>query len=316
MTLDPQARKLLDEAAAAGGPPLCMQTVEEARQGARDKAAVTSLPPEPVARVEDRCIPGPGGDIPVRIYTPAGPGPLPVLVYFHGGGWVMSDLDTHDGLCRALANRSGAVVVSVDYRLAPEARFPAALEDASAATLWVWRNSAYLGADPSRVAVGGDSAGGNLAAATCLWARERGAPPIAFQLLIYPVVDRDFDTRSYHENAEGYHLSRESMIWFWRQYLAEEADGRNPLASPLRADSLAGLPPALVLTAEYDPLRDEGEAYAARLREAGVPVTLTRYQGMIHGFVRMAGVLDQGKRAIDQAGAALRSALPARRDRG
>jgi len=316
MPLDPQARKLLDEAAAAGGPPLCMQTVEEARQGARDKAAVTSLSPEPVARVEDRCIPGPGGDIPVRIYTPAGPGPLPVLVYFHGGGWVMSDLDTHDGLCRALANRSGAVVVSVDYRLAPEARFPAALEDASAATLWVWRNAASLGADPSRVAVGGDSAGGNLAAATCLWARERGAPPIAFQLLIYPVVDRDFDNRSYHENAEGYHLSRESMIWFWRQYLAEEADGRNPLASPLRADSLAGLPSALVLTAEYDPLRDEGEAYAARLREAGVPVTLTCYQGMIHGFVRMAGVLDQGKRAIDQAGAALRSALPARRDRG
>lgn len=309
MPLDPQVKKLLDEAAAAGGPPLSRQTPEEARQGARNTAAATSLPPEPVARVEDRCIPGPGGDIPVRIYTPAGPGPMPVLVYFHGGGWVMSDLNTHDGLCRALANRSCAMVVSVDYRLAPEAPFPAAIEDACAATLWVWRNAASLGADPSRVAVGGDSAGGNLAAATCLWSRDQGFPPIAFQLLIYPVVDRSFDTRSYLENAEGYHLSRESMIWFWRQYLAQESDGLNPLAAPLRAESLAGLPPALVITAEYDPLRDEGEAYAARLKEAGVPVTLTRYQGMIHAFVRMAGVLDKGKAAVEECSAALRSAL-------
>ena len=291
MPLDPQAKKLLDEAAAIGGPPLSKQTIEEVRQGARDQAAATSLPPEPVAGVEDRCIPGPGGDIPVRIYTPAGPGPLPALVYFHGGGWVMSDLNTHDGLCRALANRSGALIVSVDYRLAPESPFPASIEDACAATLWVWRNAASLGADPSRVAVGGDSAGGNLAAATCLWARDHGSPPIAFQLLIYPVVDRDFENALVPGKRGGLPpLPREHDL-----VLASVPSRGVRRPKPHGGTHPCGIPgrsaPALVLTAEFDPLRDEGEAYAARLREAGVPVTLTRYQGMIHGFVRMAGVL-------------------------
>lgn len=308
MPLDPQARTMLDQAAAEGLVPRSEMTVAEARQWLMDSRPLAG-PPEDVWRVEERVIPGPVADIPLRVYTPRSAAPLPGLVFFHGGGWVIGNLETVDTPLRALANRSGCVVVSVDYRLAPEHRFPAAAEDCYAATRWAIEEASTIGVDPSRVAVGGDSAGGNLAAVVSQMARDRGGPPLAFQLLIYPVADHDFATSSYLANADGYLLTRESMIWFWDQYVPEPADRRNPYASPLRAEDLSGLPPALVVTAEYDPLRDEGEAYAARLARSGVSATLKRYDGMVHGFFSRAGILDQGKRLIDDCGGALREAL-------
>jgi acetyl esterase len=309
MPLDLKAQALLDQMAADGGQPLSSLTVEDARQ------AVLAFPqlggdPEPVAQVEDRDLPGPAGNIPVRIYTPAGSGPFPVLVFFHGGGWVVCDIDTHDPVCRSLARAAECIVVSVDYRLAPEHKFPAAADDCYAATQWVMNNATLINGDPDRVAVGGDSAGGNLAAVVALMARDRGGPALVFQLLVYPVTDYYTPgTPSYQQNADGYFLSRDDMAWFWNHYLNGEADADNPYACPLRAASLAGLPSALVITAEFDPLRDEGEMYAARLRESGVAAALVRYDGMIHGFFSMAGVLEQGKKALALAAARLRSAF-------
>jgi acetyl esterase len=265
--------------------------------------------PEPVAHVENRRIPGPSGEIPVRLYRPESRDPLPVLVYFHGGGFVLCDLDTHDGPCRSLANAAGCAVVSVDYRLAPEHRFPAAPEDCYAATRWVAECGRELGVDPARIAVGGDSAGGNLTAVVAQMARDRRGPRLAFQLLVYPVADARFDTASYRDNAEGYFLTANMMKWFWRKYLADPADAENPYASPLRAKDLAGLPPGLCITAEFDPLRDEGEAYAARLREAGVRVATSRYDGMFHGFFGMGALIDQGRTAVAEAASALRKAF-------
>jgi acetyl esterase len=215
---------------------------------------------------------------------------------------VVGDLDTHDGTCRSLTKLAGCVTVSVDYRLAPEHKFPIPAEDAFAATQWAAANAASLG---------GDSAGGNLAAAVTLMARERGGPHLAEQLLIYPVTNFSFDTSSYESNALGYLLTRDVMRWFWDHYLPSEEDGHNPLASPLQAPDLRGLPPALVITAEFDPLCDEGEAYGERLREAGVPVTVSRYDGMIHGFVGLAGIFPQGRRALQESADALRHAFAA-----
>lgn len=308
MPLDPQARAVLEQMAAAGLPALGTLTPEQTRQQMALTAAAAP-PGEPVARVEDRWIPGPAGDIPIRIYTPEGDAPLPVLVYFHGGGWVIGDISTHDATCRSLANAAGCIVVSVGYRLAPEHKFPGAVEDAAAATRWVAEHVASFGGDQARIAVGGDSAGGNLAAVVALIAKREGGPPIVFQLLIYPVVDSDLETGSYRENAEGYLLTKESMRWFFGHYHGGEEDARHPHASPLRADDLSGLPPALIITAEFDPLRDEGEAYARRLGEAGVPVICSRYDGMIHGFFNMALVVDKAKDAIRESGRALRSAF-------
>jgi acetyl esterase len=308
MALDLQARAFLDQLAAAGSPPLNALSVPDARQALLTLFATTGEK-EPIQRVEDRHIPGPGGPIPIRIYTPQGNNRLPILVYFHGGGWVLGDLETHDAPCRALANAASCLVIAVDYRLAPEHKYPAAVEDCYAATKWVVLNAAALGGDPMRIAVGGDSAGGNLAAAVALMARDRGTPSLTYQLLIYPVTDYAFDTASYRDNAEGYLLTKDMMQWFWRHYLNSEADGQTPYASPLRARDVHGLPPALIITAEFDPLRDEGEAYAARLREAGVPVVLSRYSGMIHGFFSLATVLDQGKQAIAEAATRLREAF-------
>jgi acetyl esterase len=265
--------------------------------------------PEEVGKVENRTIPGPAGEIPVRIYTPYGQGPFPSLVYYHGGGWVVGDLDGADVPCRLLTNRANCVVVSVDYRLAPEHKFPAAVEDAYAAAKWVVENAPSIQVDPARVAVGGDSAGGNLAAVVALMARDRGGPSLLYQMLIYPVTHHAYNTDSYRENAEGYFLTKDMMVWFWNHYLRDEQDGKNPYASPLLADNLSGLPPALVITAEYDPLRDEGEAYAERLKAAGIPVEVTRYNGMIHGFFWMPGALEQGKKAIEQAANALKQAF-------
>ncbi len=310
MPLDPQARAVLDQLAALGDPPLGTVTPEETRRTMTARRA--AMPPgEPVAKTEDRVIPGPAGSIPVRVYTPQGAGPFSVVVYFHGGGWVIGDIESHDASVRALTNRSGCVIVSVDYRLAPEHKFPAAADDCFAATQWAAAHAAEFGGDAARLAVGGDSAGGNLAAVVALMAKERGDPHIAFQLLIYPVTDYNLDTASYKANAEGYLLTRDAMVWFWNHYLNTAAEGKNPIASPLQASDLTGLPPALVITAEYDPLRDEGEAYAKRLEAAGVRVICTRYEGMIHGFFGMHLLIDKAREALDQAATALRTALAA-----
>ncbi len=308
MPLDPQVQVYLDQMAALNAPPLNTMTPEVIRQGTRMQLALLGEP-EPIAHVENRTIPGPAGEIPVRIYTPAGSGPFPVLVFFHGGGWVICDLDTHDGICRSLANEVSCIVVSVDYRLAPEHKFPAAPEDCYAATEWVAKHAAQFNGDPTRLAVGGDSAGGNLTAVVAQMARDRNGPRLAFQLMIYPATDFNAKTPSKESNAQGYFLTIDDMVWFMNHYLRNAEDRQNPLASPMLAANLRGLPPALVITAEYDPLRDEGEQYGQRLKEAGVPVTITRYNGMIHGFFGMP--FDQSKKALAEASAVLRAAFSA-----
>jgi acetyl esterase len=228
------------------------------------------------------------------------------LVFFHGGGWVLGDLESHDGLCRMLTNQAGSITVSVDYRLAPEAKFPAAAEDCYAATKWAAANASAIGADASCVAIAGDSAGGNLAAVVALIARDRGGPALAFQLLVYPAIDPASDAPSQKENAQGYLLTNADMIWFWGHYLGGAQDAANPYANPLKAKWLGGLPPAMVITAGFDPLRDEGEDYAAALKKAGVPTLLKRYDGAIHGFFGPA--YEIGKAAVAEACAALREA--------
>ena len=308
MPLDPSARLLLQQAAETGAPAFEELSVEEARESALFLGVVQGDPPV-VAGVENRRIPGPAGEIPVRIYTPGGPKPLAAFVYFHGGGWVVCTLDTHDTICRALANAIPAIVVSVDYRLAPEHKFPVPAEDAYAATRWVAEHATTLGADASRLAVGGDSAGGNLAAVVALMARDRGGPTLGYQLLTYPVIDASMSTPSYTDNAEGYLLTKSTMAWFWNHYLRSDEDRRNPYASPIAAKELCGLPPATILTAEFDPLRDEGEAYAARLQQDGVPVRLTRYDGLIHGFFNMRAVFPQAEAAQEAAAADVRAAF-------
>lgn len=273
--------------------------------------AITTMEQGPeVQRVDDRLLPTEAGDLPVRVYTPeeavgANHG---VLLWFHGGGWVIGDLDTADATCRHLANGSGAVVVSVDYRLAPEHRCPAALDDCAAALAWTAENGELLGADVSRVAVGGDSAGGHLAASLCQRTLREFGPDIDFQLLVYPVTDLTLSHPSIDENAEGYFLTKKTMLWFRDHYLGDQ-DPADAAVSPLRAEDLSGLPPALVITAEYDPLRDEGEAYARRLEEAGVPTRHVRYDGQIHGFFAMTSMLDDARHAVGLASGALRSVL-------
>lgn len=308
MPLHPQVEALLDGMAQMGGAPI--ETLSPADARALIRGLVMLDQPEEVTRVDDRMVPSPDGDIAVRVYTPAEavgvePG---VLLWFHGGGWVMGDLETADATCRALANRAGAVVVSVDYRLAPEHPAPAAIEDCLTALAWTVENAELLGVDASKVAVGGDSAGGNLAALVCQRVRDDFGPDIDFQLLVYPVTDLTLSHRSLEENAEGYFLTRAAMVWFVQNYLGDQ-DPKDPAVSPLHAGDLAGLPPALVITAEFDPLRDEGEAYAARLQEAGVPTEAIRYDGQIHGFLGLMAVLDDGASAVERAGSALRAVL-------
>jgi acetyl esterase len=307
MPLDPQAQAALDQMVALGAPPLNTLSPEDARKAFDLLAQLSGLKPEPVAKVEDRLIPGPAGQIAVRVYTPQGNAPFPVLVFFHGGGFVIGSIELYEEFCRALTNGASCIVVSVDYRLAPEHRFPAAVEDCYAATKWVAGNAEVIAGDSTHIAVGGDSAGGNLAAVVALMARDKGTPPLVFQLLMYPTTSFAHDTLSTQENANGYFLTRDDMLWFRSLYLRSDADRDNPYASPLRARDLRGLPPALVMTAEYDPLRDEGEAYATRLREAGVAVLCTRYNGMIHGFLSLP--FDQGKKGRQEVIATLRSAF-------
>jgi acetyl esterase len=269
-------------------------------------------PPEDVARVEDRPVPGPDGDIAIRIYTPAGiRSPSPALVYFHGGCFVAGTLDMEDSPCRALANAGRCAVVSVHYRLAPEHKFPAAVDDAYAATLWVAENAHDVGIDSKRIAVGGHSAGGNLAAVVAQLAKTRGGPGLAFQLLVIPITDMSREAPSRRENAKGYLLTKDMLDWSRHQYLRNDADAMRPEASPLLEADLKGLPPALVITAEYDPLRDEGERYAEKLRDAGVAVAVRRFSGAIHAFFILGGVMDQAKQAIQESGVALHGALAA-----
>jgi acetyl esterase len=295
MALDPELTPILELFEVMGVPDPRTVTPQQLRE------SLVMPPPEnptPVGGIENLSIEGPGGAVPIRIYRPGNTSAGPVLMYFHGGGWVIGDLETHDETCRRLCAGSGAVVVSVDYRLAPEQPFPAGLEDCYAATAWAGVHAAELGGDPARLVVAGDSAGGNLAAAVCLLARERGGPAIAHQVLIYPVADNDFSTASYIDNADGYFLTRDMMMWFWEQYLADPGDAANPLAAPMNAD-LAGLPSATVITAGYDPLRDEGIALAGRLAGAGVDVEQREFEGMIHGFIGMTDALTQARLALD-----------------
>ncbi len=306
MPLDPQAQNVLDVVAALNLPANHTVSAVEARANAKMRPRAEG--PE-VGKVEDRTIAGSGPDIPVRIYTPVGPGPFPILAWFHGGGWVVGDLDSADATARQLTVGANCVTVSVDYRLAPETKFPGASDDCYAATMWAAQHATELNGDAGRLAVGGDSAGGNLAAAVALMARDRQSLALAFQLLIYPVTDRNFTTASYTNNAEGYLLSKAGMQWYWDHYLSDPSDASNPYAAPLQATDLSGLPSALVVTAEYDPLCDEGEAYGARLKAAGIPTVCTRYDGMIHGFFGMANVLDKAKLAIDESSIALRKAF-------
>jgi acetyl esterase len=306
MALHPQCKAFLDMLASAGGPGLNELPLDEARKVPYQLIELGG-PEEPVAEVDTRILPGPV-QIPVRVYRPSAARDLPALMYFHGGGFVICNLDSHDRECRSLANASGCVVVSVDYRLAPEHKFPAAADDAYNATRYVAEHPAEFGIDPNRMAVGGDSAGGNLAAVVALMARDRGGPSLKFQLLIYPVTDWDDDSPSMREYDRDHFLSRELMDWFAAQYLAP-ADRRAPYAAPHYAQDHGGLPAAMIITGECDPLRDQGEAYADKLRRAGVPVVLKRYEGMIHPFVSLAGIIDGGRAAIQESAAALRQAL-------
>ena len=274
------------------------------------RALIASFPRpagESVGEVVNRNLPGPAGEVPVRIYSPAA-GLLPALLWFHGGGWAFGSLDSADFVCRGIANRAGCRVISVGYRLAPEAKFPAAVDDCFAITKWIADHAADLQVDADRIAVGGDSSGGNLAAVVAQLARDHRGPSLAFQALVYPITDHSFDTRSYRDYGDGYFLTRDAMVWLWNHYLEKAADGNSPLASPLRATTLAGLPPAIVITAEFDPLRDEADAYAARLRADDVSVELVRYESQIHGFFGNA-MIDDGISALDRVGAALQTAL-------
>jgi acetyl esterase len=298
--LDLNVRLLLEAIRAEGGPPLETLPPAEARRLAAESLKPVEGTAEPVRSVENLRIPGPEGDIPIRVYTSDSPGPRPAMVYFHGGGWVVCDLNTHDVVCRAIARRAGAVVVAVDYRLAPEHKFPAAVIDCCAATVWVAANADRIG---------GDSAGGNLGTVVSLKSRDENGPAIALQAMVYPVTDlSSFATPSYQEFADGYQLTKAEMVWFRDHYLRTTEDARHPHASPLLAADLRGLPPALIITAECDPLRDEGEAYAKRLAAAGVPVTSTRYAGMIHPFFSLSGAIPQALDAIQQVADAVASA--------
>jgi acetyl esterase len=311
MSLDPQVQWLLDLVKQADRPMLDSLSPPEARKQFDETMPALDAKPAPMAEVRDLQAPGPHGPIPLRFYRPEGAGaaPGPLLVFYHGGGWVIGGLQSHDAVCRALAAKAHCRVVSVDYRLAPEHKFPAAVDDAFAALQWIAGNAAAFGADAKRIAVGGDSAGGNLSAVVAQLARAAGGPALCFQLLIYPATDLRGGTASHRDFAEGYFLTSQLMRWFFGHYVRTEADKADLLASPLLAKSLAGLPPALVVTAGFDPLQDEGKAYAERLAADGVKTELRHYPGLIHGFFNMSGVLDEAKRAIDETAAALATAL-------
>ncbi|HEX4060240.1 MAG TPA: alpha/beta hydrolase [Streptosporangiaceae bacterium] len=311
MPFHPQVQAIRDRLERDQVPNLYTLSIEDAREadvkgtvaGAGNKVAV--------ADVSEREIPGPAGPLRIRVYQPDAPGPWPVLVYFFGGGWSLGTLDTSDDVCRRLTSAAGCLTVSVSYRLAPENKFPAAVEDAYAGAAWVAAHAAELGADPSRIAVAGDSSGGNLTIAVTLLARQRGGPRLVHQLLVYPNTDYQSDTDSMRECRDEHFFNPNAVQWYWGMYLATPDDGANPLASPLREADLSGLPPATLISAEFDPLRDEGERYAARLAEAGVPVEVRRYDGVPHAFFTMTGFVDAAGQAMEYAAARLRAAFTA-----
>ncbi|GAC1328459.1 MAG: alpha/beta hydrolase [Mycobacteriales bacterium] len=315
MPLDPDIARLLESMRAAGAPPLWEQTAEQNRASYRAMVAARSGqdgPPPTVGAVDEVTAPGPAGEIPLRVYHPAGEPEQarPGIVFFHGGGWVVGDLDTHDAICRNLCATLPAVVVSVDYRRGPEDRFPAAVLDAVAAVEWVAGRAAELGIRPEQLVVSGDSAGGNLAAVAALHCRDAGGPPLAAQMLFYPATDATLSHPSIQENATGYYLETRAMRWYVENYAPDADSVHDPRMSPLVAD-LAGLPAAVVATAEFDPLRDEGDAYAAKLAAAGVPVVSHCYPGLIHGFLWMGAQVPAARVAVEEVLADLRRLLAA-----
>ena len=312
--LHPQTRALLDLIESRQIPPTHTLSVADARAYYRARRSVTQPAPADVAQVSELQASGPHGSIPLRLYRPSGSvetETLPVLVYYHGGGWVIGDLDTHDSLCRELANGAGCAVIAVDYRMGPEHRFPAAVDDCIAATRWVHANAAALHLDPARLAVGGDSAGGNLAAVVSIAARESADLPIAFQLLIYPATDQHRNAPSHTENGQGYLLTTDTMNYFTGHYIADAAQYVDWRASPLLHENLANLPPALVITAGFDPLRDEGKAYAERLTAADNRASYVCFDRQIHGFITMGKLIDEANTAVALCATELRRALRA-----
>ena len=310
--LDEEAKALLEAVAKASRPAYESVGAVAARKLYKETRGAVTPPAPDVALAANMAAPGPHGPIPLRYYRPLGAearAALPVLVFYHGGGWVIGDLDTHDVVCRTLANEGQCAVVSVDYRMGPEFKFPAAVDDAFAALKWVAHEAAHLHVDATRIAVGGDSAGGNLAAVAALMARDAGGPGLRLQLLIYPATDMAMDTASHQAFAEGHLLTRSSMVWFQMMYLNGAADMADWRASPLKAASLADLPPAHVIVAGNDPLRDEGEAYAKALQAAGNIATFREFPGAIHGFITMGKVLPQAGQALAESGAALKAAF-------
>lgn len=313
--LHPQAQAFIDLLVQRGVPPTHTLSHTDARKFYRERRAITQPDPGEVAEVRELSAQGPHGPIPMRLYRPLGSNAataLPVLVYYHGGGWTIGDLDTHDTLCRELANLSGCAVVAVDYRMGPEHRFPAAVDDVLAATRWVRKEAAALGVDASRLAVGGDSAGGNLAAVVAIAARDAGDLPIAFQLLIYPATDMRRGHPSHTTNGQGYVLTKDTISYFHDHYITDAKDDLDWRASPLLHKNLAGLPPALVLTAGYDPLRDEGLDYVRALTEAGNRATYVCFERQIHGFITMGRLLDEANAAVSLCASELRRALKPR----
>ena len=312
MLLDPQARALMDLVAARGVPPTHLMTPEDARRFYRERRFFTQPDPPEVSLVQELVASGLHGDIPMRLIRPAGVAQevkLPVLVYYHGGGWTIGDRDTHDTLCRQLANGAGCAVVSVDYRMGPEHHFPAAVDDTLAATRWVHDHAGELALDAARLAIGGDSAGGNLAAVVALAARDAGDLPITFQLLVYPATDMRAVAPSHTACAQGYMLTADSIAYYRGHYIPDVGQWSDWRASPLLREDLQGLPPALVLTAGFDPLRDEGRQYADRLSAAGNAAQYVCFERQIHGFITMGRVLDEANTAVDLCAAVLRRAL-------
>jgi len=311
MPLDPVLKVFLDQVAAMGGPKTWEMQPADAREAFAGLMQLAGPKDIPIGKVANIAIPAAQGEIAARSYEPvaASSEPLPTLVFFHGGGWVIGNIETHDGLCRMIANGSGCRVISVEYRLSPESKFPGPVEDALAAIDYIEKNASQLGVDANRLAVGGDSAGGDLAAVVAQIAKAKGAPKIAYQMLLFPVTQIGEETRSLREYAEGYFLERSTLDWFYAHYLPTDANKKDPRISPLAATDVAGLPPAYFMLAGFDPLHDEGLAYAEKLRAAGVPVTVADYPDMVHDFIYLQAVLPQAAEALNTAAKALKAAL-------
>jgi acetyl esterase len=311
MPIDPVLKAFLDQVASAGGPKTWEMQPREAREAFAGLLQLAGPKDIPIGKIANIAIPATRGEIAARSYAPvaASSEPLPTLVYFHGGGWVIGSIETHDGLCRMIANGSGCRVISVEYGLAPENKFPGPVEDAMSAIEWIEKNAAQLGVDANRLAVGGDSAGGNLAAVVAQIAKAKGGPKIAFQMLLFPVTQIGDETTSLREYAEGYFLERKTLDWFYAHYLPVDADRNDPRISPLHAEDVSGLPPAYVMLGGFDPLHDEGMAYAEKLRAAGVSAAVVDYPDMVHVFIYLQAILPQAAEALNAAAKALKTAL-------